>query len=399
MYDARNAEAPLSDLLRDGQLLVCCGPGGVGKTTTAAALGLRAVLMGRKAIVLTIDPAKRLANSLGLSKLTNTPQQIDLEALSNDATDEGELWAMMLDQEKTFEELVDRAAPDQGAVERSKDNNIYKLLSSALHGMQEYAALDKLHDIYTSGHFDLVILDTPPTTSAIEFLQAPKRLSQFFDQRIMKWFLPDSSSSTGFIGKIFNPGSVVLKLLSKVTGQDFVDDLVEFFDTFHYLQDTLKERSEVIEYILQAPNTHFLLVTTAAPRRIEEVFHFHQKLGEIDQEARAFIVNRVTPPFSLSDLESIGVDDMRTFLNTRANGELDGETVDELLDQMEDHYASLARLADRDRQSIDELGDRVGRELLQLVPVLGEDVHSLEHLLELSKFLTPDQPPAQSAPT
>ncbi len=397
MYD-RNSDSPLTELIRDGRLLVCCGPGGVGKTTTAAALGLRSVLMGRKAIVLTIDPARRLANSLGLSELTNTPQRIDLEGLPQGESDEGELWAMMLDQEQTFEDLVDRAAPDKGAAQRSKDNNIYQLLSSTLHGMQEYAALDKLHDIYTDGHFDLVVLDTPPTTSAIEFLQAPKRLSQFFDRRIMKWFLPDSSSSTGFLGKIFNPGSVVLKLLAKVTGQEFVDDLVEFFDTFHYLQDTLKERSEVIEYILRAPDTHFLLVTTAAPRRVEEVFHFHQKLEEIEQQARAFIVNRVTPPFASSDLDDIGASELRAFLAERTEDNLNHDELDVISDQMQDHYASLARLANRDRQSIDDLADRVGQELLQLVPILGEDVHNLEHLLELSKFLTPDQPPPQQSP-
>ncbi|MFB6373717.1 MAG: ArsA family ATPase, partial [Bradymonadaceae bacterium] len=219
-------------MLGDGRLVVCAGPGGVGKTTTAAALGLRAVTMDRKVIVITIDPAKRLANSLGLEALTNDPHQIALESVSDLETD-GELWAMMLDQKQTFDELVARHAPDESALERSRENRIYQLMSKALHGMQEYAALDKLHDLYTGGYFDLIILDTPPATSALDFFEAPERISQFFDRRIVKWFMPEEQKSSGFFGKLFNPaGSVVLKLLSKLVGQEFVDELIEFFGTF-----------------------------------------------------------------------------------------------------------------------------------------------------------------------
>lgn len=399
---------PIADILQDGRLVVCCGPGGVGKTTTAAALGLRAVLDGRKVIVLTIDPAKRLANSLGLNALTNEPQRIELDAIAErndapiaqdlddhpgDTTEEGgEMWAMMLDQEETFEELLQRNAPDSSTLERSRENNIYKLMSSALHGIHEYAALEKLHDLYTGGYFDLVVLDTPPTANALDFLDAPKRLRRFFDRRIMKWFLPSENRSSGFFGKLFNPGSVVLKLLSKLFGESFVQDLTEFFDTFQYLQETLEERGELIEYILKDVRTHFLLITSADPRRIEEAFHFQEKLRDLDQEARAFVVNRVTPQFSLSDIEELETEDLVAFLEEKGLK----ETVDaeELLEQLEEHYASLARLAYRDRQSIDKLAEKVGRELLQLVPILGQDIHSIEQLLELSHFLTPEQKPA-----
>jgi anion-transporting ArsA/GET3 family ATPase len=389
--------ANVNELLEEGRLIVCAGPGGVGKTTTAAALGLRGVLAERKVIVITIDPAKRLANSLGLDALTNEPQQIDLSGLDGQP-DEGELWAMMLDQKETFDEMVRRHAPDRGTVERSKDNKIYELMSSALHGMQEYAALDKLHDLYTGGYFDLVVLDTPPTTNALDFLEAPERISQFFDRRIMKWFLPDESRSGGLLGKIFNPaGTVVLKLLSKLVGEQFVEEIVEFFDTFNYLQETLKERGDMIEFILRDPQTHFLLITSADPRRIEEVFTFHEKLESLEQQARAFIVNRVTPQFSLTDLEGLDESALKAFIEQHGGDETVG--VDELLDQLETHYASLARLANRDRKSIDRLAEKVGNELLQLVPILGEDVHSLEDLLELSRFLTPSGPRNMSLET
>lgn len=390
MESSNREPTDIAEILESGRLIVCGGPGGVGKTTTAAALGLRAASLGRKVIVITIDPAKRLANSLGLEALTNDPSRIDVDAVGGD--DEGELWAMMLDQEKTFDEMVNRHAPDRGALERSKDNNIYQLLSSALHGMQEYAALDKLHDLYTGGYFDLVVLDTPPTTNALDFLNAPERVSNFFDRRVMKWFLPDDSQSSGWFSSLFNPaGSMVLKLLSKLLGEQFVDELIEFFDTFHYLHDTLKERGDMIEYILRDPRTHFLLVTSADPRRIDEVFQFHEKLETLDQEARAFIVNRVTPQFSDADLDEIDEERLEEFVRRRAEGA--SIDTDALLPQLRDHYAALARLATRDRKSIDRLADRVGRDLLQLVPILGEDVHSVEDLMRLGRFLTPDAPP------
>jgi anion-transporting ArsA/GET3 family ATPase len=395
----------IDDILQEGQLAICAGPGGVGKTTTAAAMAVRAALSGRKAIVLTIDPARRLANSLGLEALTNSPSEIDLEALLADEApetaaaptggfdDDGELWAMMLDQEQTFEDLVDEHAPDQGAVERSKSNTIYQFMSRALHGMQEYAALDKLHDLYTDGYFDIIILDTPPTANALEFLEAPDRMVKFFDDRIMKWFLPESSrESSGFFSGWFNPGSVVLNLLAKLVGQSFVDDLVEFFDTFQYLQEALQNRGEMIEYILREPDTHFVLVTSADPRRIKEVLHFRDTLQQLDQSPDSFVVNRVIPNFQTADLESVDDDDLRGVLGDR--GQLTGDELSTLgeetsLSEFREHYQSLALLARRDRESVRELAAVADNAGVRLIPVLGEDVHSLADLRELGRFLDP----------
>jgi anion-transporting ArsA/GET3 family ATPase len=383
---------PVSDCLGTARLIVCSGPGGVGKTTTAAALGLRAALMGRKAIVLTIDPAKRLANSLGLAELTNTPQHIQLDEHLDELPDagEGELWAMMLDQEQTLAELVAQHAPDSGALDRAKDNNIYKLLSTALHGMQEYMALEKLHDLYTGGYFDLVVLDTPPTKNALDFLETPKRASRFFDERIIKWFLPDKSASKGFFRRVFNPGSVVQSLLSKIFGESFIGDLIEFFDTFQYLIDVLKERGDMIEFILRDPATYFLIITSADPRRIKEALYFHEKLAKLDQKAQAFIINRVTPEFNVGDVERI--DDAEIDKLLREHGLDDADEIALMRDELEGHYRALAKLAVKDRSSIDKLGEKVGKQFLQSVPLLGQDVHTLRALLELSDWLTPSKP-------
>lgn len=375
---------PIVPILEEGRLIVCAGPGGVGKTTSAAALGLQAALRGRRCIVLTIDPAKRLANSLGLDRLTNAPQRIELDERAE--TDDGGLWAMMLDQTETFEELLRRNAPDSASLERSRSNDIYRLMSTTLHGIQEYAALEKLHELYTSGDFDLVVLDTPPTANALDFLDAPKRLRRFFDRRVMKWFLPDDQRSSGLVSRFFNPGTVVLKLLRRFLGDSFVDELVEFFDTFQYLQETLEERGELIEYILADANTHFLVITSPDPRRIEEAFHFRDKLSELDQHVSAFVVNRVTPPFDEEDLEGLDADDLQQLRRP------DGpklEAPQQLLEAMSEHYGALARLARRDRHSLDRLADAVGEDAVQSIPILGEDVHSLDQLRVLGSFLTP----------
>ena len=376
---------PIEPILEQGRLIVCAGPGGVGKTTSAAALGLQAALRGRRCIVLTIDPAKRLANSLGLGKLTNEPQRIDLP--DRDAEAPGGLWAMMLDQTETFEELLRRNAPDSASLERSKSNDIYRLMSTTLHGIQEYAALEKLHELYTSGDYDLVVLDTPPTANALDFLDAPRRLRRFFDRRVMKWFLPDEQRSSGLVSRFFNPGTVVLKLLRRFLGDSFVDELVEFFDTFQYLQETLEERGELIEYILADANTHFLIITSPDPRRIEEAFHFRDKLSELDQQVSAFVVNRVTPPFNEQDVQALGTADLD---RVRAPDAPSLEAPERLLEALTQHYAALARLAGRDRQSLDRLADAVGDDAVQSIPILGEDVHSIEHLRVLGSFLTSD---------
>ncbi len=376
------ASKTISKVLSKGRLVVCVGPGGVGKTTTAAALGLRGALAGRRTIVLTIDPARRLANSLGLESLTNDPQPIDLP--DNDT--DGELWAMMLDSEQTFNDLVDRLAPDKGALKRAKQNNIFRLLSSALHGMQEYMALDKLHDLYTGGHFDLVILDTPPTKNALEFLETPSRAATFFDERIIKWFLP-GQGEPGFFGRMFNPSSIVLTLISKVLGEDFVNDLVEFFGTFHYLQETLQQRGEMIEFILRDNRTHFFVITSADPRRMKEAYYFHEKLGGLDQRADMFVINRVIPSFSAEDIAHLDDDEFAALLENQ--GVTDSSQVRSLRSQLEAQYARLAKLALRDRDAIATLSRRVGDDAVRLIPLLGEDVHNLSHLLKLSDFLTP----------
>ncbi len=382
---------PIAPLLESARLVVCCGPGGVGKTTTAAALGLRAVLMGRKVIVLTIDPARRLANSLGLEELSNQPQRIDLEEnldVVPESVGEGEMWAMMLDQKKTLDDLVAKYAPDPGAFERAQKNNIYRLLSSTLHGMQEYMALDKLHDLYTNGKFDLVVLDTPPTKNALEFLETPARAATFFDERIIKWFIPSRRSGGGLFGRVLDPGSVVLRLLRTIFGESFVSDLAEFFETLEFLQQALQSRGDMIDYILRDEQTHFFVITSADPRRMKEALFFHEKLGELSQKAEAFVINRVIPNFDAADLEVANAERLEALVGEGASR----EEVEALSGELSKAYKALARLARRDREALEGLARKIGPELMQRVPMLGQDVHSIEQLVSLSGYLTPSRP-------
>lgn len=378
-------------IVETARLIVCAGPGGVGKTTTSAALGLRAALEGRKVIVLTIDPARRLANSLGLAELTNEPQRIELASRVTDyeIPEGGELWAMMLDQKQTLDDLVSRYAPDKGALERSHENNIYKLLSSTLAGMQEYMALDKLHDLYTGGYYDLVVLDTPPTKNALEFLETPGRARQFFDDRIIKWFIP-SKQPKGLLGRVMNPaGSVVMGLLGRVFGQSFVDDLVEFFDTLQFLQEALRGRGEMIDFILRDPQTRFLVITSADNRRIKEALFFHRKLSDLDQRAGAFILNRVLPNFDIDDLTEVDDGELREALEAEG---VEPERSGMIAEQLEQQYGHLSRLAQHNRDIISRFAAEVGPDLVCTIPLFGEDVHDLEQLRRLGHFLTPSAP-------
>ena len=208
----------IPQLLMDKRLLICVGAGGVGKTSMAATMGVHAAMMGRKVLVLTIDPAKRLANSLGLHEFGNEETQIDLSPLGET---EGELWAMMLDGKHAFHELIDRVAEDESTKQAIYDNNIYQSIADTIVGNQEYVATEKLYDVIHLGGYDLVILDTPPVKNALDFLESPGRMAQFVDKRIMKWFLADGKDRGMLRRLISGTSSKIFGLLGHIFGKDF----------------------------------------------------------------------------------------------------------------------------------------------------------------------------------
>ena len=248
------------DLIARKEVVICAGSGGVGKTTTSAALAAGLAARGNKVAVLTIDPAKRLADSLGLEELGNEPRLIDPERFSAHGVEmRGELWALMLDAKRTFDELIEHLAPDARTRDEVLANRIYLQLSNAVAGSQEFTAIAKLYDLDASGDFDLLVLDTPPSRNALDFLDAPARLTGFFQGRAIKVFLRPA----GLGGRILGKGTgVAFGLLRRVTGVDLLQDLSVFFRALGGMIDGFVARAERVGALLSDPGTTFLIVTS-----------------------------------------------------------------------------------------------------------------------------------------
>ena len=278
------------------RILVCVGSGGVGKTTTAATLALAAARRGKRTLVLTIDPARRLANSLGLDSLGHQVQEVDRALVRNGAPSQtGELHAMMLDQKQAFDEVVSRHAKDPAAVKRILANPVYAQISGSLAGAQEYAAMAKLHDFDQSGAYDLIIVDTPPTAHALDFLDAPKKLSEAIDSPAIEWFRKlqgQGGSRWSFVGKT---GSFVLKRLAKFVGSKFIDDIGVFFTEFNDILGGFRTRAEETFALLRQPRVGFLLVASPEPMAVNEALAFHARLVAAGMPFVGFVVNKVHP--------------------------------------------------------------------------------------------------------
>ncbi|RME22202.1 MAG: ArsA family ATPase [Deltaproteobacteria bacterium] len=262
----------LRTVIEAHRLIICVGAGGVGKTTVAASLALQAARLGRKVLVLTIDPARRLANSLGLSRFGNEPVRIEHPELR------GELWAMMLDPHQTFHDLIERVSPDSTTAQRIFHNRVFVAIADSIAGSQDYMATEMLYDVVTSGRYDLVVLDTPPAKNALDFLDAPGRLARFTDQRIMKWFLAPYEEPRGFGRLLMGTSAVVFRLLGHIFGREFLGELSEFFQAFRDLYDGFRERSEAVIALFSDPDTRFIVVTAPTASGVETARFF---LGEL----------------------------------------------------------------------------------------------------------------------
>jgi anion-transporting ArsA/GET3 family ATPase len=353
----------VADLLRRKEICVCAGSGGVGKTTTSAAVALGMARRGKKVIVLTIDPAKRLANSLGLPELGNEETQVQID------TGDGELWAMMLDAKRTFDDLVEWHAPDEETRDAVLNNRIYQELSNAVAGSQEYMAMEKLHELHNEGRYDLLVLDTPPTRNALDFLDAPKRLSRFIDSRSLQFF-----TSGGLFGvKVFSRGTgIVFSMLKRLTGVDLLQDLSDFFQSFGEMASGFRERADRVTDLLADSRTTFLLVTSPRYDAVDEAVFFHHRLQDAGMPFGAAVVNRMHE------------------LPAKGNGVAD--EVEDLLGpelgrKVASNLEDYRRLAERDRLSLETLRKRLGRKPMIEVPDMEDDIHDLEGLTAMGEYL------------
>ncbi|MDX6688841.1 MAG: hypothetical protein QOG15_298 [Solirubrobacteraceae bacterium] len=295
------------------RVCIVAGSGGVGKTTASAALALGLAAAGQRVAVVTIDPARRLAESLGLEELGNDPRQVDPALLASHGVEmQGELWAMMLDPKATFDDLITRLSPDAQTREDVLGNRIYKQLSSAVAGSQEFTAVAKLYDLHHEGGFDVLVLDTPPSRNALDFLDAPDRLTDFFEGRALKVLLVP----TGIAARVMARGtSVVFSILKRLTGVDLMDDIALFFRSLSGLMDGFKERAAGVKALLADDATTFLIVTSAEREPVAEAIFFRGKLREAGMAFGGLIVNRVSvadavdPATVAAELRDAGLDD------------------------------------------------------------------------------------------
>ena len=370
--------------------MVCCvGSGGVGKTTTAAALALKFAIEGKRALVLTIDPARRLANSLGLQSLGNRETKID-PALFKAAGLEprGEMWAMMLDLKLTWDELVLRQAPDPARAQAILNNKLYQTLSTAMAGSLEYMAMEKVYEVSTSGRFDVVVLDTPPTTNALDFLHASDRMLDVLNNNAMKILLGPALKA-GKIGLRFLalPTSIVLATLARFTGADFLRDLAGFMSAFEGMYDGFKDRALNVKKLLKSKDAAFILVTSPNPLTIQEALFFHHALKDDGIATCAVVVNRVQrDPRRLGGPDNAAA--LREALQLAQIPDRGEPGQLPLHERLARTLGEQSTLADLDRREIERLERTLGAVPLFTVPRLRRDVHDLAGLWQINSCLS-----------
>lgn len=373
--------ASVETLIEDRDIVICAGSGGVGKTTTSAAIALGMAARGKKVCVLTIDPAKRLADSLGLEELGNEASRVApklLEEQGVDTSGGGELWAMMLDAKETFDNLVARHAEDAEARDRVLNNRIYQQISGALAGSQEYMAMEKLFELHSEGRFDLLVLDTPPSRNALDFLDAPMRMTQFIEGKSLQIFI----KPTGLAARVASRGTgVVLSVLKKIVGFDLLADLSEFFTAFSGMIDGFQDRARRVNTLLSDERTSFLIVCGPQREPIDEAVFFHSKLVENEMNFAGAVVNRVRYRLGTSKPK---VGD----LTDRIGKELDDA---DLAGRLARNLAEYDVLAVRDQKNIEKLTRTLNGEPVIRVPYLDTDVHDIAGLCEINKYLFVDE--------
>ena len=359
----------------------------MGKTTTAASMALEGARTGLKTLVLTIDPAKRLANSLGIERLDHTERRVPeaVLRLAGPVHRGGELYAMMLDQKRAFDEVVERYAADPAARDRILANRIYEQISSSLSGSHEYAAMAKLHQLDRDGRYDLIVVDTPPTAHALDFLDAPEKVAGAIDSPAVEWFAKPMRATGRFSLRLAGAGGTfVLKRIAKFVGSSFLEDMARFFVEFNDVLGGFRERAREVFDLLRTPKVGFVLVTAPEPSVVDEVLFFHQRLMTSNLPFSGFVVNRVhaeaPPPPEPDDLAG----------RLRAHPALASFSADDIASagaELLAAYGELGALAEADRLQILRLRQAAADQPVATVPFLGRDVHDVTTLALLARYI------------
>jgi anion-transporting ArsA/GET3 family ATPase len=284
----------LEQLLATREIVISCGSGGVGKTTTAAAAAaMAATHLGGKVLVLTVDPAKRLANALGLERFGNVEHRVPDHAFATAGVEpRGELWAAMLDTKQSWDDLVSQHAPDAKTRDAILANSIYQNISGRFVQSHDYIAMERLYEIHTAGTYDLIVVDTPPTRNAIDFLEAPDRMAEFFSSRLLRWLtMPTKSRVMTLASKPF------YTVADRILGSQFLEDIAEFFSLFQTMAPGFVERAEAVSNVLGDKRTTFIVVSTLEAAPLAEAEYFIDALDERKLHLGALVLNKVLPSY------------------------------------------------------------------------------------------------------
>jgi anion-transporting ArsA/GET3 family ATPase len=364
------------------RVIVCCGSGGVGKTTTAAALALRAAEQGRCTVVLTIDPARRLAQALGLRELSNHPHRVP-GVSGNGATDGGELHAMMLDMRRTFDEMVHaHAAPERAA--QIIANPFYQTISSSFSGTQEYMAMEKLGQLVAAGEWDLVIVDTPPSRSALDFLDAPQRMASFLDGRMIRLLSAPARAGGRGLRRIATAGfSLFAKTVSTIIGGQMLADASAFVQAFDTMFGGFRERARTTYELLRAPGTAFVVVASPEPDALREAAYFVDRLSTEGMPLAGLVLNRTHPV--LAELPATRA--------LAAAESLEQNGTAPLASAVLRLHADRVAIAEREKRMLARFTGAHPQVPVIGVPALATDVNDLDGLREMGHRLAGAQSP------
>ncbi len=353
-------------ILKTSKIVVCAGSGGVGKTTLSAALAVRAAQLGLRTLVLTVDPAKRLATALGLDLTEHEVKKV--EGLKS----QGQLEAGVIDSKKTFDAFVVRHSANQELAQRLLKNRLYNQLSTTLSGSQEFTSLERLYEAFESKKYDVIILDTPPTKHAIDFLKAPERLSNLFQDSVTKWFMFAGGEKGGLLSGLVNRGTrTVLKSLELLTGSQFIDELVDFFASIRNLQKVLRDRSKGAQELLLSEQTAFIVVTSFDAAKLTEAHYLQSILKNMGYRLSGVIINRAFP----------------LWLNNE-NSKNPASTSASPSREFAEFYQAFRRYHSQRYELYEKFEKTVGESVrIVRIPEYNQDVHGIEGLERLAERL------------
>jgi anion-transporting ArsA/GET3 family ATPase len=374
----------LAALIGERRIIVCCGSGGVGKTTTAAALGVEGARQGRRTCVVTIDPARRLADALGLDSMTNAPRRVD-------GAWSGELWALMLDAKSTFDAAVIRYARHDAQTQAILENRLYQNLRDALSGTQEYMAVEKLYQLHQEGGYDLIVVDTPPTRRAIDFLSAPRHLTRLLDNPAVRMLVMPGRA---YLRAVSLATRGPLNVVAKIVGAETFLDTMAFLQTFEGMEAGIRNRARRVDELFAEPTTAFVLVGAPRQDALDEARFFAARLQESGLSVQALIVNRLHPHFEAQPpLTPVATDGDWGWAHGR-------EGSAQAFATLNSNWTELRALAEREENYVTALAAQVAPAPVDRIPLLDGDVHDLDgvqtvadHLFGLSDSITASSGP------